>query len=144
METDQKKKKITDFIKTQLLGVLSTVNPDGNPESALVAVAETKNLEIIFASLANTRKYRNLQTNKNVSFVIGFDPKAAISVQYEGVIRELDGSELEEAKNVHVAKDASWSKYAKIPENKYFKVKPVWIRYTDTNKATEEVFEISF
>lgn len=46
--TDQKK-IILDFIKKHSLAVISTVDPEGNPESAVLEFSETDNLELIVA-----------------------------------------------------------------------------------------------
>jgi len=43
------------------------------PESALVAIAVTEDLEIVFDTLDSTRKYRNLISNPKASVVVGWE-----------------------------------------------------------------------
>lgn len=50
-------------------------------------------------TLSTYRKYKNLQDNPRVSFVIGWDDD--ISVQYEGIAVELKGEELKKYQNIH-------------------------------------------
>ncbi len=92
------KKLILDFIKKQKLAVISTITPKNTPQSAVLEFGETNNLEIIIDMFTSSRKYKNLQTNPNVSLVIGWDEN--ITVQYEGVAQELIGDKAIEYKNV--------------------------------------------
>ncbi len=67
------KQLVLDFIRKQKLAVISTVGNKGIPESAVLEFGETEKLELVFDTFTTSRKYKNLQTNKNVSFVIGWD-----------------------------------------------------------------------
>ncbi len=142
---EEQKKVVLDFLSKELLGVVSTVHQDGNPEAAAVAFAENDNLELVFATFSNTRKYGNLKRNPYVAFVIGVSEEEGITVQYEGEARELYGMELAKAKEIHVRKDPERrAKYAEMDENKYFLVTPTWIRYLDIKTDPETIFEIRF
>lgn len=134
------KQIILDFIKKQKLAVLSTVDKDNKPESAVLEFGETDSLEIIFDTFDSSRKYRNLQTNKNVSFVIGWDEN--ITVQYEGVAEELMDEEKKKYQKVYWIKNPRAKRWARREGIAYFKVTPRWIRYSDLNKAPWEIFEI--
>jgi pyridoxine/pyridoxamine 5'-phosphate oxidase len=138
------KQKILDFIKSKKLAVISTINSGEKPQSAVVAFSETKNLEIIFGTFSTTRKYKNLQENKNVSIVIGWDEAENITVQYEGTAEEVKGKELETCREIQLKKNPSSRKYAYEKEQRYFKIKPTWIRYSDFSKEPEEIFNIVF
>lgn len=76
------KKQVLDFIKKHRLAVLSTVNSNNKPESAVLEFGETDDFEIIFDTFSSTRKYKNLKQNNNVSLVIGWDEN--ITIQYGG------------------------------------------------------------
>ena len=66
------KDKVIAFLGLQKsrLGVISTISNDNKPESAFVYFAFDENLNIYFATRDNSRKYKNILQNKNVSFVI--------------------------------------------------------------------------
>lgn len=136
------KQKILDFIKKQKIAVLSTITKDSNPESAVLEFGETDNLELIFDTFSSARKYYNLQNNKNVSFVIGWDEN--ITIQYEGVAEELKGEKLESYKNKYFKKNPEAKRWESRKGMTYFIVTPTWIRYSDLNKNPWEVFEVSF
>ena len=140
---DNKKKKILDFIKSQKLCVLSTISRNGLPEAAVVGVSEMDDLSLIFGTFKQYRKYANLKQNPHIAFVIGWDD---ISVQYEGTAQELTGEEKEKAKQIHICKLPSSQKFAELPEQCYFRVSPIWIRYVDYSRDSiyGEIFEINF
>src|SRR5689334_9550644 len=80
------------FATRQKLAVLSTVSTEGQPQSALMGVAITPDFEIVFDTLATTRKYDNLRANRRVALVIGC--ANAVTLQYEGIAEELQGDQL--------------------------------------------------
>ena len=138
------KNKILNFLKTNNLMVLSTMNKNNTPQSALVAFAETENLELIFGTFATTRKYQNLKHNNHVSLVIGTDETTNLTLQYEGIASEVTGKDLEQCQNHQLQKNPTSQKYASHKDQRYFKINPLWIRYSDLSKNPEEIFEIKF
>ena len=60
------------FIAKQKLGVLGSLSPGGSPQSALVGIALTPELEIIFDTVKSSRKFQNLMSNSGCSFVVGW------------------------------------------------------------------------
>jgi len=139
---EEKQEKILEFLKSQTICVVATIDAENNrPESAVVAFSETKNLEIIFGTFSNTRKFINLLKNSNIAFTIGWED---ISIQYEGVARLVEGSGEEECRNIHLAKNPASKKYAFHENQKFFKVTPKWIRYSDFSFDPEKVFEVAF
>lgn len=137
-----KKKIVLDFIKSQHLAVVSTVNTGNKPESALVGVGETDNLELIIGTPNSTRKYKNLLSNKNVAVVIG--GKEHITVQYEGVAEELEGEEYNKLTEIFYAKNPTARRFEEDPNERFFKITPSWIRYTNYENNPSEIFEITF
>src|SRR3989338_1815384 len=138
------KNKILNFLKTNNLMVLSTMNKNNTPQSALVAFAETENLELIFGTFATTRKYQNLKHNNHVSLVIGTDETTNLTLQYEGIASEVTGNEFEQCKNIQLKKNPTSKKYASHKDQRYFKITTCWIRYSDLSKNPEETLELQF
>ena len=133
------KQKILGFIEEETLMVISSLSPDGKPQSAVVEFGETEDLEIIFDSFEESRKYRNIKQNSAVSLVIGWDKN--ITVQYDGEAKELEGAELEKYKEIYFKKNPKAQRWEERGV-KYFKVSPKWIRFSDLNKNPWEVFEV--
>ena len=60
------------FALQHRLGVLGTISPDNTSQSALVGIAMTPTLEIVFDTVKSSRKYPNLIVKPACSFVIGY------------------------------------------------------------------------
>lgn len=91
-----------------------------------MAISETDDLELIFQTPNTSRKYTNLQNNKHVAVVFGWSKKDFITVQYEGVAREVvDDEERARCAKIHDAKkEPGEQSYSHIMENKFFVVTP--------------------
>src|ERR1700730_5650440 len=76
------------FLEEHRLGILGTIGPRGTPQSALVGIAITPQLEIIFDTVKSSRKYPNLIARPACSFVIGGWGQGEQTVQFEGQAEE--------------------------------------------------------
>jgi len=142
MNDKEKKGMILNFIKKHTLAVLATTAPNGKPEASVIEFSERDNFELIFDTFSTFRKYKNLKRNASVAVVIGWDDN--ITVQYEGVVEELSGKELQECVKVHIAKCPDTKKFVNQKNIKFFKIIPKWIRYSDLNVDPWKVFEVNF
>lgn len=139
---DEEKKTILEFLHTQLLGVISTVDSATNkPEAALVAFSETDQLELIFGTFNDTRKFANLQGNPHVAFVISSD---TTTVQYEGIAKIAEGDHIEEYRAIHLTKNPRAQKVSHHLKQQFFKVTPTWVRYTTVSVKPPRIFEVTF
>ena len=137
------KELIYQFIAGQKLGVVSTVNSNGKPESAVVGIAVSESLDIIFDTVKASRKYENILNNADIALVIGWDNE--ITVQYEGTAEILgDGDEAQQLREIYYEiypdgreRAATW------PGLVHIKVTPNWIRYSDFNEPMV-IEELSF
>ena len=132
--------KLLDFLRRHRLGVLSTVTLLGEPEAAVVGIAFTDQLEIVFVTIDSTRKCFNLRRNPKIAFVIGWDHE--ITVQYEGVADEPKGAELDRLKEAYFIAYPDGRERQKWAGITYFRVRPTWARYSDFN-APLKIFEFS-
>ncbi len=127
-----RKNFLYQFISQRKLTVLATVAPDGKPEAAVMEVAVTPELELIFDTANTTRKYVNFKKNPHIACAFGWE--AWDTVQYEGIAVELVGKEREKYRKIFLAKHPDAKKWDPLPETTYFKVTPKWIRYTAMDK----------
>ena len=118
-----------DFLLQCKLGVLGTIGNANVPQSALVGIAVTGNLEIVFDTVKSSRKYTNLIARPACSFVIGWTGEQ--TVQYEGVADELSGRELQIYQQLYFATWPECRAHLSWPGIVYFVVRPRWIRYSD-------------
>ena len=137
------REEVLSFIKTKKHAVISTSGRDNHPEAALIGFGETDNFELIFGTYKTSRKYKNLKENSKVAFVIGWD-EDYITVQYEGMASELESSEVEKYVALYHKKVPGAVMYKSHPEQTYWKVKPIWVRYSDLSRNEEKVFEFKF
>lgn len=138
------KQLILEFLQQRSLCVIATGYPDTQqPEAALIGFTQLEDLSLIFGTSALSRKYKNIQANNYVAFVMGGDKPA--TVQYEGEVTELSpGDELDAYKEALWAKNPGARRFDADPHQRYFKVVPKWIRYIDYTQQPPVEFEITF
>jgi PPOX class probable F420-dependent enzyme len=126
-----KRAELLEFLRRHKLGVLSTVSPSGEPEAAVVGVAFTDDLEIVFDTLETTRKAVNLRRSPKIAFVVGWDQE--ITAQIEGVADEPQGAELERLREAYFLAYPDGRERQRWEGITYFRVRPHWARYSDFN-----------
>lgn len=133
------KKDIYELLKSVDSCVLSTVS-NNKPQSSLMGFGVSENLELIFGTSNKSRKFKNITLNPHVS--VTFHLGGHKTIQYEGVVEMIVGEELEKYKNIYFELRPSVKKYESLADQVYFKVNPIWLRYTDVTKSPWNIFEI--
>jgi general stress protein 26 len=121
--------EVFDIAKRKRFLVVSTVNESGAPEAALMGFAVTEKNEIVFDTLASSRKVVNLADNPAAALVIGWDDN--ISLQIEGLARRPVGDDLASAKAAYFRQWPDGRARETWPDIAYVVVKPRWIRYSN-------------
>jgi general stress protein 26 len=124
------------FLHEHKLGVLSTRTPNGSPQSALVGISVSPQLQIVFDTLTTTRKYTNLTADPRISFVIGWERE--VTVQYEGIATEPKGEALRQAQEIYFQTWPDGVQRKSWPAITWFLVNPRWIRYSDFDSGRIE------
>ena len=127
------------FLAQHRYGVVSSISADGQPQSALVGIAITPELEIVFDTLNSSRKYANLIARPTCSFVVGWAGEQ--TAQFEGLASELAGLELKRCQEEYFAVWPEGKSRMNWPGIAYFAVKPVWIRYSDYDRNPPFIYE---
>ncbi|MEK7511039.1 MAG: pyridoxamine 5'-phosphate oxidase family protein [Patescibacteria group bacterium] len=73
------------LLTSNMLGVLSTVAPDGQPRSRTLYYVANDAFEIFFMTLAGTRKVDDINHDPRAAFVVS-DPESPRTLQIEGVV----------------------------------------------------------
>ena len=131
-----------EFIAKHKLGVLGTLSSAQTPQSALVGIAVTPELEIVFDTIKTTRKYPNLVANPRCSFVIGWS--AEQTLQYEGLAAELQAADVQRYQQIYFQAWPDGPARLSWPGIVYFVVRPVWIRFSDYAQDPPLIQEFSF
>jgi hypothetical protein len=137
--------QLLEFMRGHQYAVQASVSPATTAQAAVVGIAVSDALEIVFDSLDTSRKIQNLRRNPAIALVIaGSPPGDERTVQYEGLADEPTGPELERVKEVY---------YARFPDGRqrlgwsglvYVRVRPSWIRYSDFSKDPPQIVELDF
>ena len=133
----QKQADLRAFIDSCDHAVVSYLSDDGTPQSAVVAIAVSSELEIIFDTVDSSRKYRNLKTRPHCSVTVW---KGEKTVQYEGVAEEARIAHRE----VYFQKLPDGRVRLKWPGIAYFVVRPKWIRYSDYDARPPLIEQYTF
>jgi pyridoxine/pyridoxamine 5'-phosphate oxidase len=134
-------KELAEFIAACDLAVVSSLSPDGEPQNAVVAIAVTPDLEIVFDTVDRSRKYRNLTARGQCSITMW---TGEVTVQYEGIAEEPIGADLDRCKEAYFKKLPDGRDRLSWPGITYFVVRPKWIRYSDFDARPPLIEEFSF
>jgi hypothetical protein len=129
------------FIAAHPYAVISTIAANGTPQSALIGIAVTPDLEIIFDTLNTSRKYANLLASSSCSLVIGWDDEKTL--QYEGTAFLPSDSALSRYQELYFARWPECRAHKEWPDIAYVIVRPTWVRYSDFSQqpATIKTFQ---
>ena len=128
------------FIASKPYAVISTVAADGTPQSALIGIAVTPDLEIIFDTLTTTRKHANLLANPTCSLVIGWDNEKTL--QYEGTASLPSNVDISRYQDVYFARWPECRAHQQWPDIAYVVIRPTWLRYSDFNQQPPIIEEL--
>ncbi len=131
-ETNQ---RIYDFLKAYPIGVLSTVDPNGNPHAAVIYFTVDEEFNITFVTKHDTKKYDNLKRHNHV-MLVAFEPVSQTTTQITGTVEEItDESEAQRAFHDMLANAEKTSEEGVPPISKLYaggyttlRIKPVQIR----------------
>jgi general stress protein 26 len=82
------KKKIIRFLQDHPVGVLATVDTDGNPHASPLYVNTNDNLRVTFTTKRGTVKYQNITRNDHVMVVV-YEAASQTAVQISGRALEV-------------------------------------------------------
>ncbi|HEY4489072.1 MAG TPA: pyridoxamine 5'-phosphate oxidase family protein [Candidatus Paceibacterota bacterium] len=152
-KTDAEMKEIAlNYLKTNELGALATMSPEGKPRVRQLYYACTDDFSLYFLSLANTRKVADMRTNTEAAFVVT-GPNKRRALQIEGVFEEITDTAtfgpIITSLTAHLYPEGELAAPIAHLDNAKpvcFKLKPTWVRYADFDAGygSENVFsEIS-
>ena len=132
------------FMRRSLYAVEATVSPTREPQGAVVGIVVTDTFEVFFDTLRTSRKAQNLLKDPAIALVIGGTADDADStVQYEGVADQPEGPELERLQQLYFERFPDGRDRQRLPDVMYFRVKPLWIRYSSFAAGPPEIVECS-
>lgn len=121
--------EMLQFIRRHRYAVQSSVAADGAPQAAVVGIAVTDALEVVFDTLGTSRKAQNLRREPRVALVVGWDEEQTLQLQ--GVADEPSGAELQRLKRAYLAVFPDGVEREQWPDITYVRVRVTWARYSD-------------
>lgn len=141
-DRDRQIHHLYEFIREHKLAVIATVTGDALPHAAVIGISVNEELELTCATFQASRKYHNLHKNPRVALVIGWDHGK--TVQYEGVVEELGDEIAKEHLETTFANVPSTAKYVQKQFEVVYRIKPLWIRFSNFSIEPWDRFEITF
>ncbi|HLH39681.1 MAG TPA: pyridoxamine 5'-phosphate oxidase family protein [Bryobacteraceae bacterium] len=132
--------ELLDFLRRRRLAVVSTASSNGKPESAVVGIAVSEDLEIVFDTVRTSRKYRNLAVNPSVAVATWTGEKTA---QYEGIASELGEADAR-YRDLYLEIFPDGRDRLSWPGITHFVIRPAWIRYSDFAARPPVIEEFTF
>ena len=133
------KTTLIEFLRLHRYAVEASQAAEG-PQAALVGFIVNDRLELFFDSFDSTRKVANLRRDPRIAFVIGGHTIGdERTVQYEGVVDEPTGAELQQFKRDYFAIWPDGLRRSKLPQITYFRARPRWVRYTNFNMNPAQI-----
>lgn len=120
------------YLRAHRYGVQASVSTGGRPQAAVVGIAVSDTFEIVFDTLASTRKAANLLANPAVALTFGsLAADAARTVQIDGVADVLDGVDRERLVSLYLGVFPDGIERQAWPGLIYVRVTPTWLRDSD-------------
>jgi hypothetical protein len=136
--------ELLPFLRRHRYAVQATVTPAGAAQAAVVGIAVSDDLEIVFDTLQSTRKLQNLRLNPAISLVIGGCTEGEEeSVQLDGRADEPAGGDLERLKQVYYATFPDGPTRLSWPGLVYVRVRPTWLRYSNFRQDPPQIVELT-
>jgi hypothetical protein len=133
---------LLERLRSRKYAVESSVSSDGAPQSAIVGIAVSDRFEIVFDTLTDTRKARNLELNPQVAFTVGsLEADASWSIQYEGVVDQPAGEDLARLVDLYLSVFPDGLERQSWPGLIYLRARPMWLRYSDFRPDPPEIVE---
>ena len=133
------------FLRSHRWAIEATASATQAPQAAIIGIAVTDALELVFDTLGSSRKAANLRANPRIALVIGgWNDLDARTVQYEGIADFPTGVELQRLQQLYFAVFPDGPTRLSWPGILYVRVKPKWMRYSDFRSALPAITERIF
>lgn len=133
---------IVSFMRRHRLAIEASVSVQTGPQAAVVGFAVSDTGEVVFDTSSSARKCQNLRQDPRIALVVGWDEER--TVQYEGIADEPCGAELARLKLLYFSVFPDGRERERWPGITYFRVRPLWLRYSDFTGADPLISELRF
>lgn len=125
---------VTAFIRAHGDAVLSTLGPDGSPQSAYLTLAVTGRGEIVLDARETSRKVANLRRDSRVAVVVG--GRDGVTLQAEGLADIPAGDDRQRCADAYRDAFPHFASSLQDPAIVVVRVRVTWARLGDFRPST--------
>ena len=130
-------------LRAHRYAVEASTGPAAGIQAAVVGIAVLDTFEIVFDTIATSRKARNLEADRRMALVIGGLQGEEQTVQYEGDADRPAGAELEELREQYFQVFPDGRERLSWPDLIHVRVRPRWLRYSDFSSNPPLIVEMT-
>ena len=135
--------ELLSFLRFHRYAAEASVSAATGVQAAVVGIAVLDNLEIVFDTLATSRKARNFEHDPRIAFVIGGFNGEEQSVQYEGLVDKPTGPELKQLQEHYFRVVPDGRDRLAWPGLIHLRARPRWLRYSDYSVTPPFIAEMN-
>ena len=135
MSTHFTKADVLEYVHRHTLAVVSTIGAGGAPHAALVGVAATDALQVIFDTVSTSRKHGDLLQNPRAA--VTFSGPGEQTLQFEGIAHpvSLHDPADELYRETYYSAWPGGRDRLLWPNLSYWRISPRWARYSDYDRG---------
>jgi hypothetical protein len=130
-------------LRAHRYAVEASTGPAAGIQAAVIGIAVLDTFEIVFDTIATSRKARNLEVDRRIALVIGGLRGEEQTVQYEGEADRPAGAELEELQEQYFRAFPDGRERLTWPGLIHVRVRPRWLRYSDFSSTPPLIVEMT-
>jgi hypothetical protein len=128
--------------RQRYIATLATASPEIQPQASPMRYAVTDDFEIVMGTLQTSRKFANLQRNPKVAVLVW---DGMFSIQIDGIFDLPSGADLERLRDFFAHEQPLEARIrAGRPTHVYFRIRPLWARYSDFMVEPGRVLTLDF
>jgi len=127
------------LLRKTRLAVEATTAGSGAPQAAVVGIAVTDDLELVFDTVDSSRKLQNLRRDPRIAFALW---EGEWTIQYEGTADEPTGPEGDRIREAYLAVFPDGVERLAWPGITHVRVRPTWLRYSNFAATPPQILEI--
>ena len=132
---------LVEYVRAHGDGVLSTLGPDGAPQSAYLALTATDEAELVLDARGASRKVANLRADPRVAVVVG--GRDGTTLQCEGFADVPSGDERDTCAAAYAATFPQFATSLTDPTIVVVRVRLTWARFGDYRSPAPRITEVA-
>ena len=137
------REELLSFLRSHRYAAEASVSAATGVQAAVVGIAVLDTFEIVFDTLATSRKARNLEQDPRVAFVIGGLDGEEQSVQYEGLVDKPTGTELTRLQEEYFRVFPDGRDRLAWADLIHLRARPRWLRFSDYGVTPPSIVELT-